>query len=542
MANQFNRQQLQARNLVSANSAATEAKPTAVNDASSDRSTERAGNTERAAAWEWSICAIVLILFASATAREHHILAAPEPWDFPTAKLLKTSGPLRNRDFLVYYVAGRVALGEGDSRLYYPAPGSKAEQNSVLLERIVPVDTAWSRVAERSIGATTTWHYIYPPFFAWLISPIARMPPMRAYVLWLGLSTIWLLLSIYLVLRSVQPTSIPLAFLVATVGVLCFFPSAESLWQGQANCLILFLWTAGFYCARTKRTSLSAVCFALNTFVKMTPAIVIPILLLRRQWKWLISYSVSAAGLLAVSIWRMGWEAHWVYLSRMLPALSAGIGGYRQRSLAAEVRNLYWRHATLTQYDSLAIPVDLNVLVKIICIALYAGVLFYFWKKKRKGEVALSEELAIAALISLIISPVAWRHHFVLSLLPLIYCWMQSRDDRSKARLCALALLTIALGTPLADFVLLRAHNGLLQAVLASAFLLASCILLFLCLRDYGRLQPIPSPGDDNIRLFTARGRPRPPRAEPLRRQPLSSWSGHFGRMEASCQNRLTRN
>jgi len=515
MARQSNRQRIQAANLVPANSAATEAVTALVSGTSTDHSAERISNPARATAWEWSICATVLILFVTAMAREHHILWVPEPWDFPTPKILKTGNTLQNRDFLVYYVAGRVARGEGDSRLYYPPPGTKAQQNSALLEGIVPVDTAWSRVAERSVGAATTMHYIYPPFFAWLISPLARLPLVRAYVLWLGLSTMWLLLSTYLVLRSIQPKSGPFAFLVATVGVLCFFPCAESLSQGQANCLILFLWTAGFYCARTRRTSLSAVCFALNTFVKITPAIVVPLLLLRRQWKWLISYSITFSGLLALSIWRMGWEVHWVYLSRTFPVLSAGIGGYRERSLGGVVRNLYWRHPTLGQYDSLLIPLPLNVLVKVICIALYAGVLFYFWKKKRNGEIALSEELAIATLIALIISPVTWRHHFVLSLLPLIYCWMQSGKGGSKARLCVLALVTVVLGTSLADLVLLRAHNGLLQAVLASAFLLATCVLLFLCLRDYG-LQPISAVGEDNIRLFTAQGRSRPPRAASL--------------------------
>lgn len=491
---------IQAPNFISANSAATEAKTTVASDSSPEHTVERAGKSRTASsAWEWSICMTVLLLFASATLeREHQLfeqLNVPQVFSQKTITIPRPTG----LDFAVYYVTGRIALGEGGSRLYYSPPGSGAEQHRTLLEGGVPVDTPWSRVAERSLGLRTTTYYIYPPFFALLFSPLARMRPMTAYFAWRGLSTILVLLSMYLILRSVRPKTDPFTVLVATVGVLCFFPVTETLYQGQVNCLILFLWTAGFYCARTQKAPLSAACFAINTFVKITPMIVVPILLLRRQWKWLLSYFVTVGGILAFSIWRMGWQAHWVYVSKILPSLSAGNGGYLLKSLGAEVRDLYWRRGIFAPSDSWAIPLYLNVLVRVMSIALYAGVLLYFWKKRRSGEVALSEELAIAPLVSLIISPVTWRSHFVLILLPLIYFWMQSREGSSKARLCVFALLTLAVGTPFADLVLLRVHNGLLQALLASVFLLATCGLLFLCLEDYGHSQSTSSRGDGKL-------------------------------------------
>jgi hypothetical protein len=496
---------IESSRVISANSAATEAETPIVSDGSTDRTLERARKTERAAAWEWSICATVLLLFGSATLqREYQLFQQLNVRQVFSQKTITIPRPT-GLDFAPYYVTGRVALGEGDSRLYYPPPGSKAEQNRELLEGTVPVDTPWSRVAQRWLGVKTTTYYIYPPLFGLLFSPIARMRPIMAFFLWRGLSMIWVLLSMYLVLRAVRLKTDPLTLLVATVGVLCFFPLTETLYQGQVNCLILFLWTAGFYCARTQKVPLSAFCFAINTFVKITPVLVVPILLLRRQWKWLISYFVSVAGLLALSIWRVGWQAHWVYASKILPTLSAGTGGYLLKSLGTVVRDLYWRRVTFGASGSWEIPLYLNVLVRVISIALYAGVLFYFRKKRRSGEVALSEELAIAALVSLIISPVTWRHHFVLILLPLIYFWMQSREGWSKVRLWVFPLLTLALGTPFADLVLLRVHHGLLQALLASVFLLATCVLLFLCLQDYGRPQSVSSRANGNIRSITAR-------------------------------------
>lgn len=190
---------IQAPNFISANSAATEAKTTVASDSSPDRTVERAGKSGRASsAWEWSICATVLLLFASATLeREHQLfqqLNVPQVFSQKTITIPRPTG----LDFAVYYVTGRVVLGEGGSRLYYSPPGSKAEQHRTLLEGGVPVDTPWSRVAERSLGIRTTTYYIYPPFFALLFSPIARMRPITAYFAWRGLSTMWVLLSMYL--------------------------------------------------------------------------------------------------------------------------------------------------------------------------------------------------------------------------------------------------------------------------------------------------------------------------------------------------------
>jgi hypothetical protein len=49
-------------------------------------------------------------------------------------------------------------------------------------------------------------------------------------------------------------------------------------------------------------------------------------------------------------------------------------------------------------------------------------------------------------------------------------CRMQSRERNTKARLFALTLISVSIGTPLANFILLRVHHGLVQALLSSYF------------------------------------------------------------------------
>jgi len=39
------------------------------------------------------------------------------------------------------------------------------------------------------------------------------------------------------------------------------------------------------------------------------------------------------------------------------------------------------------------------------------------------------------ALVVLLISPLSWRHHFVLAQLPLLYLWIRTRDsEQTSAR------------------------------------------------------------------------------------------------------------
>jgi Glycosyltransferase family 87 len=112
--------------------------------------------------------------------------------------------------------------------------------------------------------------------------------------------------------------------LIAAVGVLSFFPFVETLYEGQVGCLILFLWTVGFYCARTRRIAVSAARFAIGTAVRLTPAIVVPIFILRRQWKGLISYVATLSALLLFSIWRVGWQAHHFYVTQSAAVFVCG--------------------------------------------------------------------------------------------------------------------------------------------------------------------------------------------------------------------------
>jgi hypothetical protein len=74
----------------------------------------------------------------------------------------------------------------------------------------------------------------------------------------------------------------------------------------------------------------------------------------------------------------------------------------------------------ISQYD---LPTWLTALVKAGNFLIYCAVLLFFWKKNERPT-AMVYELVTLALVTILISPVSWRHHYLLTLIPIIYLWV----------------------------------------------------------------------------------------------------------------------
>ena len=79
-----------------------------------------------ATSWRWWTCTTVLLLFATRMGEHEYQLFQ---------HTVEVQSPVA-RDFAVYYVAGRVALGEGGGRLYYvPSEPTKAARAQPIVRR-----------------------------------------------------------------------------------------------------------------------------------------------------------------------------------------------------------------------------------------------------------------------------------------------------------------------------------------------------------------------------------------------------------------------
>ena len=98
--------------------------------------------------------------------------------------------------------------------------------------------------------------------------------------------------------------------------------------------------------------------------------------------KWLFSFAGWCLLLLAVSIWRLGWENHVLWAIRVFPALSQGVPYFANKSLSALIYELYLGRVPL-ELD-FSIPVVLSRLVSLLNLGIFCGTLYYFWRRNRR--------------------------------------------------------------------------------------------------------------------------------------------------------------
>jgi hypothetical protein len=375
-------------------------------------------------------------------------------------------------DFHVYYISGLIAQQRG--QLYYPVQNS----NDLLLGTVTP-GTPWDLLAKQQ-HFQSTCRFIYPPFAAFILEPITLINPEFSLLLWRTLMTLMLLVSIFLIVLLIGRDHLLLNFVLASAAALSFRPFTETIYQGQIDPMILLAWVAGMYLLATGKPFWSALCFAFAAMVKVSPVIVLPLFLLRRQWKWVFSYAGCTLVLLAVSVWRLGFENHVLWWTQVFPYLSNGLAFVSNRSLAAFLFDVYLWNVPLA-YNA-QVPMYVVKLAKALDALIYFGVLFYVWRKNKTAS-SLLHELAVLSLVSLIVSPVTWGHHYVLAVIPLIYLWVKSSETWQN--LIILAASTGVIGTVFLQYLVEGLRNPTLDVALSSLVPFATLLLLFVLLADY---------------------------------------------------------
>ncbi len=390
-------------------------------------------------------------------------------------------------DFRVYYTASLVAASPGDHRLYYPPRDS----HLIWTIELHPLNTPWARSAI-SAGFTTTMHFLYPPFAALLLEPLSLFKWQTSLLIWRIVLVGMVLVSIYCCILFTGRENLWLKFGIATAAALSFFPLMETLAEGQIDPLILLCWVGGIYFIKTDHPIWSALLFAVGTLVKVSPVIVVGLFLLRRQWKWLFSYAGSLVALIALSIWRLGWDNHVVYLRQVLPTLSCGIANLANKSLVGFINDLYLRRVPL---DIASVPAWLCMLTKVIGMSMFAAVLVYFWRRNKTSS-TLVQELITVSLVTLLVSPVSWRHHYLLILIPLLFLWnaLWNAAGQNWFDIAVLAVTTLGVGTVFPDYVSAAVRNPVLDIALAGIFPISSLLLLRVLLAncfDSGNLDAV---------------------------------------------------
>ncbi len=360
------------------------------------------------------------------------------PLSFAYNGVLSNARPSVKNDFTSYYVAGLAVRAGMPDALYYPDPvGSLFAQAS---EQHPWIDLA------RPAGIEQPNYYLYPPLFAVLFAPLTLLPYKVAYVAWIAFGAVCLAVSVALILRRLPPpftssrTLTAAAVCVTLAGL--FYPVSRTLAVGQSSLLLLLLLTAvlaGLERRTRRGDAVAGLCLAFGIMLKLTPAIFLPWLVMRRRWRALGACAAGLAALGAASLAAVGSGPHATYFFGIVGQISGGTAFYPNQSLAGLFARVWGGNMRLADLVDPASPAA--VAARVAGFLLIAATFAFLWRRPGRED----REFSLLVMAGLLSSPISWEHHYTLALIPAWILTQEAATGSLSVRRAALAGGALAL-------------------------------------------------------------------------------------------------
>jgi len=366
---------------------------------------------------------------------------------------------LFSRDVIVdsysYYFAAR-AISQGLN----PYDGD-------LLERMGQQE--YLKPLERFGTQENVYPYLYPPVLAAYWRVFTLLPPLTAHRAVVLMNALLLGVVLWLIAKIVRPARHPHALLLIFILFQAVNGAAvTSTRAGQVNILLLVFMLVSLYSHLKEKDSLSALFLVLAILIKITPALLLAyfVLFYHRRWEyvgWALLWTFVVVG---SSFW-LAPPVNWLYFfqaSSAGPPLGAQFSIWGWLSIHGET-NAFLYHNKGWLYLGIAVPL----------------LILGLWSIKNTPE---SERPVYAfaqlMMLSLLLSPLTWHHHYIFFMLPgyylFAYHWGKGRR-----------FLTVIFGVLL--FLVVFRFPGSLHMIRPIATLLTA-ILAF----RFGRLLPEATP------------------------------------------------
>lgn len=301
-----------------------------------------------------------------------------------------TSQPLDPPDFATYYLASRM-LEISPCAIY----------DSSALNTLVSSD-----------GPRLGFLYIYPPFFAGVMRPLARLPYQQAVAVWLVIETVCLIGGLVGLLTLTHWPGGRVGAAIALALLLLFTPAQEAILLGQVSPILLLLSVlALLLLSRSTRPTqefIAGILLGVATLVKIFPIVLLLYLLLRRRWLSVLGGAFGGVVcILAGLLWGGGWTNTWTYFATILPSR------YTDSFVFVHLGNQSLTALFLRPMGDGPFPRALGL--GAVLIVLIVTWLAPFTPHPQR----LAREFALISMLPLLILSAVYSHLYVLLLLPM---------------------------------------------------------------------------------------------------------------------------
>ena len=214
---------------------------------------------------------------------------------------------------MLHALRQRILDGQADFTAFYSAARVVAEGRGGELYRF----RTQLQFQHEFPSRRTPLLFYHPPFELLLFLPLAWLPFVHAYAVWMGVNLALLVYLAYL-RHPYSETFLRFRGLLPLVLALAFFPVAWSIVQGQDSVLLLLLFSLAWIAMR-RGQSFRAGCFlALGLFKFQFVLPFMVALAVRRNWKALQGFLWTGLGLGLLSLVPVGWQGVRSYVEFLL--------------------------------------------------------------------------------------------------------------------------------------------------------------------------------------------------------------------------------
>jgi alpha-1,2-mannosyltransferase len=291
---------------------------------------------------------------------------------------------------------------------------------------------------QRSIGAWTP--YLYPPLLAEMLIPLALAPlPVAAYFWFLiNVAALVVALKMLTALNEQHLLSNRKYLLMAGTVVLLSRFILDNLSLGQVNLLVATLAMAHVYFFAKEKKIASSLALAVAVSIKLTPAILIVWHLAKRRFKFAAECAVLIAALMALSFIPFGRNAvasFETFVNRTIKNEQGFDFAYAgNQSLRGAIARITGSLSGNSEPSSNpASMVFIFSAIVLLAVAVWTAI---------RARGVMSEAAPFFCLIVLL-SPLSWKAHFIMLLLPVFLLFKRAFAEVKAHRVAALIVLIV---------------------------------------------------------------------------------------------------
>jgi hypothetical protein len=245
---------------------------------------------------------------------------------FATASQGRTAfGSDLGADYAQFYVAGTLLDRYPAERLY------DFELQRRLYHEVLP-----------GLEEQVQLPYAYPPFIAFVLWPLARLPYAWSFAVWLVLSLSLYSLGLRLLLSRLPSLSGP-DRVTAVLLALSFEPFIMECWLGgQLSVLGFFCISLAWYCHQSGRPFAAGLALGVCLYKPTLLVILLPMLAVGRRWGILAGFGVAALSLAGLSVLIAGWQTCLAYTDILF--------GYARTTAGSTTIFRTWKYMDLNSF------------------------------------------------------------------------------------------------------------------------------------------------------------------------------------------------